>query len=70
MGSGWAAIVEVLDAFPFALGLGIVLLHVGETLDPGRLLAISVLLAVGVGTLLARPVVRRRDHRLVALAVE
>lgn len=44
MGKALAVVYGVLDAFPFALGLCIVLLSVGDTFAPGRLLVISVLL--------------------------
>lgn len=53
MAWGRAAIYGTLDAIPFALGLGFVVLTVGDAFAPGRLLAISVLLGGGIGVLLA-----------------
>lgn len=52
MGLGWAAIYGTLDALPFALGLGVALLSVGDTFAPGQLLMISVLLSGAIGALL------------------
>jgi len=53
MGFGRAAVYGVLDAAPFAVGLGLALLSVGEMFAPGELLAITVLLSLGLGLLLA-----------------
>lgn len=50
---GRASIVGILDASPFALGLGAVLWTVGDQFAPEALFAISVLLALGIGALLA-----------------
>ena len=50
---GWPALVGLLDALPFAVGLGLALWSVGEAFAPGRLLVISLLLGAGVGALLA-----------------
>lgn len=53
MGKAWAAVIGILDAFPFALGLRLLLMEFGHVFPPGQRLAISAFLGLGFWALLA-----------------